>query len=187
MLPAVEDLDRSHTWERPSVRSGLYGLAGDARCRIRRLDKTAPGCDEDDCGAAVWSNCSESRERTRHTHSHRFHVPVSLCGTILVLDNAAGNLVAHYIDVTDSMVPGGSVLCLAVGLDFGGHRESDVQPLLVFLVTVAWAATCHSCFGPDLRTAHCFQNKSCLELASPHCIHRIHPVAQHHFDIPVEV
>ena len=188
MLPAVVELDRSHTWERTFCRLGLLGLAGDARCCIRSLGKTGPRRDEDDCSAALWSNCSGSREKIHHTHSHRFQVPVSLCGTILVFDNLADNLVAHYADVTDSTGPaGGSVLYQAIGLDFGDHCESVVLPPLVFLVIVAWAATFYPRFGLDLRTAHCLQHTSFLDLASPHRIHRIHPVAQCYFDIPAEV
>ena len=111
MLPAVADLDRSHTWERPSCHLGLFGLAADARYRIQSLGEAVARCDEDDCSAAFLSNYSGSRGKTRHSHSRGFHVPVSFCGAFLVFDNTVDNLAAHYADVTDSTGPaGGSVL-----------------------------------------------------------------------------
>ena len=111
------------------------------------------------------------------------------CGTFLLADNAARNLVAHDTDSSESTDPdGGNVLYQVVetwsaaGLDFENHSDGIVLPLLVYPVPVVRAATFHPCFGP-WRTAHGRHCRSDLDFASPRHIHRIHPLAHWYVDI----
>ena len=171
----------------PYCHLDLRGLAGDIPRCIRGPGKRGRRCEEGDCNAALVSKFLGSRKRTRHIHTHHFRVPVSHCGTFLLIDNAVYNLVAHDTDSTGNTGPAdGSVLYQVVGLDFEDHCEGVVLPLLVSLAAGARAATLAPCFGPCLGTVHFRHHRSGLDLANPHYIRRFHSVAPYSLDIPVE-
>lgn len=171
---------------------GLLGLAEDTQHYIRGLGR--PGrLSEDDCSAALVSDCPGSQEKIHRTRIHHCHVPVSHCGTSLPIDNAAHNLVADDTDSTGNTGPAvGSDLdqvlqiWIAVGLDFEDRCDGIALPLLVSLVTVARAPTFHPCFGPCLRTGYCPHYRDFLDHASSLHIRRIHSMAHWDFDIPAE-
>lgn len=171
----------------------LLGLAEDTQHCIRGLGNPVRRCEEDDCSAALLSNCLGSREKIHRTHARRCCVPVSHCGALLLVDSAVHNLVARDIRSTGSTGPAGDSdlyrvlqLLIAVSLDFEDHCEDVVLPPLVSPVAVVRAATFHPCFGPCLRAAHCRHRKSCLDLANPRCICRIHLMAHWYFEIPAD-
>ena len=152
----------------------LLGLAEDIQQCIRGLGIPGRRCKEGDCSAASLSDCLGSQAKIHRIHTHRCHVPVSRCGTILVVGNAVRNLVAQNTDSTGDTDPAvGSDLhqvvqiLIAAGLDFEDHCEIVVLPHLVSPVVVVQAATFHPCFGPCLRAAHGRHRKNCLDLANP--------------------
>lgn len=113
----------------------LHDLAEDTQYCIRGLGKPVRRC-EDDCSAALVSNCPRSQEKIHHTHFHRFDVAATRRGTLLLLDNAVHNLGAHDNDSSGNMGPAhGSVLCqveqmlMVVGLDSEDRCEGVVLPL----------------------------------------------------------
>lgn len=167
----------------------LLGLAEDIHYCIRGLEK--PGrCCEDGCSAALVSDCPEFQEKTHRTQPHRYHIPVSHCGTFLQVDNAGHSFVAHDTGLIGHTGPAGSSdlyqmvqILNAVSLDSEDHCEGAV---LVPLVAAARAPTFRPCFDRCLRTACCRHCMSSLDLANPHYIRKIHPMTHRYFDNAAE-
>lgn len=168
----------------------VLGLAESIHYCIRGLQKPGHCGGEDGCSAALVSHYPGFQEKIHHTHPYHYDIPVSHCGTFVQVGSAVHNFVAHDTGLIGNTGPAGSSdlyqmvqIPSAVRLDSGDRSEGVV---LVPPVAPALAPTFHPCVAPCLRTAYCCHRRSSLDLANPHHIRKIRPMAHRCFDNAAE-
>ena len=164
----------------------LLGLAENIHYCIRGLEKPGRCIEEDRCSAAAVSHYPGFQAKIHRIHHRHYDIPVTHCGTFVPVGNAVHNFVAHDTGLIGNMGPAGSSdlyqmvqIPSAVRRDSGDRCEGIV---LVPPVASARAPTFHPCVAPCLCTAYYRHRRSGLDLANPHHIHKIRPMAHRYFD-----